>query len=321
VREAVSRVERELPDGVENLVVIKADADVQPIMRLAVYSKALAIDQLSRKVTNEIVPALTSVDGVADVAMFGDRQRVLRVVIDPMRLAAHKIAISDVIEVLKQAKYDIPAGSFKSTDQDVIIRADASVKQPEEVEALMVRDPVRIRDIAHVLFSPADIKSVARLDGRDVVSLGLIRRAQSNAAQISREIRALVIDLNQRNKDVVLKITSDDAVFIRGAIHEVLLSLLMSVAVVVAVITLFVGSLRLALIAAVAIPVALIGTVAAIWLLGFSLNLITLLALVLATGLVVDDAIVVLENIQRLGAEGARARAAAVLGTRQVFSL
>jgi len=319
VREAVSRVQRDLPDGVENLVVVKADADAWPIMRLAAYSKTLAIDELSRRVENEIVPALTSVHGVADISMFGNRKRVLRVVVDPMKLAAYKLAVSDVIEVLDQAKYDIPAGSFKSIDQDVIIRADASIARPEAVEALIVRDPVRIRDIAHVFFSPADAESAVRLDGRNVISLGIIRRAQSNTVQISQNIKALVAGLNQRNKDIVLQVTSDDAVFIRGAIHEVLISLLMSVAIVVGVIALFAGSLRLALIPAAAIPVALIGTVAAIWLLGFSLNLITLLALVLATGLVVDDAIVVLENIQRLGAEGARARAAAVLGTRQVF--
>ena len=319
VREAVSRVVRELPDGVENLTVIKADADAQPIMRIAAYSDTLPIDQLTRKIKNEIVPALTSVEGVADVTMFGDRERVLRVVIDPIKLAAHKIAVSEIITVLRQANFDIPAGSFKSVEQDVIVRADASVAQPEAIEALTIRDPVRIRDIGHVFFSPADTESAVRLNGRTIISLGIIRRAQSNTVQISQDITQIIAQLNRRNKDIVLEITSDDAIFITGAIHEVLLSLLMAIGIVVIVIAVFMRNLRLALIPAIAIPVALIGTIAAIWLLGFSLNLITLLALVLATGLVVDDAIVVLENIQRLGAEGAKARAAAVLGTRQVF--
>jgi HAE1 family hydrophobic/amphiphilic exporter-1 len=319
VREAVSRVQRELPDGVENLVVIKADADAQPVMRLAAYSKTLSIEQVTRKVENEAIPELTSVNGVADVALFGKREKVLRVVINPMRLASYRLSVTDVINVLKQANFDIPAGSFKTSEQDVIVRANASVTTPQAIEQLVVRDPVRIRDIGHVYFGPADTESIVRLDGRGVISLGIIRRAQSNTVQISRDVAAVVDKLNARNKDIHIEMTSDDAVFIRSAITEVLVSLSLAVLIVVVVIALFIGSLRAALIPAVAIPVALIGTVAAIWLLGFSLNLITLLALVLATGLVVDDAIVVLENIQRLRSEGVKPRAAAVLGTRQVF--
>ena len=319
VREAVSRVQRELPDGIENLVVIKADADAVPVLRLAAYSKTLSIEQVTNTVENEIVPALTAVNGVADIALFGRRERVLRVVIDPMRLASYKLTVSDIVEVLKRADFDIPAGSFKSSEQDVIVRADASVAKPEAVEALVVRDPVRIRDIGHVFFSPADAESVVRLNGRNIISLGVIRRAQSNTVQISRDVAEVVERLNARTKNVRVEITSDDAIFIRGAISEVLISLSLAVAIVVLVIAVFIGNLRAALIPAIAIPIALIGTVAAIWLLGFSLNLITLLALVLATGLVVDDAIVVLENIQRLGQQGIKPRAAAVLGTKQVF--
>ncbi len=319
VREAVSRVQRELPDGVENLVVIKADADAQPVLRLAAYGRTVSIEEVTRKVENEFIPELTAVEGVADVVLFGKRERVLRVVVDPMRLASYRLSVSDVISLLKRAHFDIPAGSFKSSEQDVIVRANASVTRPDAVENLVIRDPVRIKDIGHVFYAPADAESVVRLNGRNVISLGVIRRAQSNTVQISRDVARVVADLNARNKDVQVDITSDDAIFIRGAISEVLISLSLAVAIVVIVIAVFIGQVRAALIPAVAIPVALIGTVAAIWLLGFSLNLITLLALVLATGLVVDDAIVVLENIQRLAAQGVKPRAAAVLGTRQVF--
>ena len=177
----------------------------------------------------------------------------------------------------------------------------------------------RIGDIGHAFFAPADANSIVRLDGRTVVRLGIIRRAQSNTVSISRDVAKVVERLNTRIKDLKVVTTSDDSVFIKGAIIEVLISLSLAVLIVVSVIALFIGQLRAAFIPAVAIPVALIGTIAAIWLLGFSLNLITLLALVLATGLVVDDAIVVLENIQRLKAQGVGPRAAAVAGTRQVF--
>ncbi len=319
VREAVSRVQRELPIGVENLFVIKADADAQSIMRLAVSSEELPIEEVTRKVEDEIVPELTSVAGVADVRLFGKRERVMRVTIDPMRLASYKLSVADVVEVLKNARYDVPAGSFKSFEQEVVVRANASVTRPDAIEKLIIRDPIRIGDIGNAFFGPADAESIVRLNGRTVISLGIIRRAQSNTVAISRDVDKVVEKLNRRLKGVRITKTSDDSVFIKSAISEVLISLSLAVLIVVTVIALFFGQLRAALIPAVAIPVALIGTIAAIWLLGFSLNLITLLAIVLATGLVVDDSIVVLENIQRLKSEGVKPRAAAVLGTRQVF--
>ncbi len=319
VREAVSRVERQLPDGVEDIFVIKADSDAQPIIQLSVYSDRFTIDEVTRKVQDEIIPELTSVDGVADVLLFGKRERVLRVVIDPLKLASHNLAVADVTEVLKKARFDVPAGSFKSQEQEVIVRANASVTRPEKIERLMVRKPVRIGDVANVFFSPADPDNYVRLNGRTVVNLGIVRRAQSNTVAISQGVARAVEKLNNRVKDLTIKTFSDDARFIRGAIREVLISLTLAVLIVVGVIALFIGQWRAAIIPAITIPIALTGTVAAIWLLGFSINLITLLALVLAAGLVVDDAIVVLENIQRMRGQGMAARAAAVLGTRQVF--
>ena len=319
VREAVSRVERHLPQGVENLFVVKADADAYPVVRLAVSSQELSIDALTRQIENDVIPELTAIEGVADINVFGERKRVLRVVIDPLRLAGYKLSVADVVKVLQSADFDIPAGSFKSDEQEVLVRANTSVTKPSAIEQLVIRDPVRIKDIGHVFFSPDDPESMVRHNGRNVISLGVIRRAQSNTVQISGDVGRAVERLNARLKTLNIAVTQDDAIFIRGAITEVLISLSLAVLIVVAVIALFIGQLRAALIPAVAIPVALIGTVAAIWLLGFSLNLITLLALVLATGLVVDDAIVVLENIQRQRQEGLLPRAAAVVGTRQVF--
>lgn len=319
VREAVSRVERLLPQGIENLFVVKADADASAVVRLAVSSEQLSIDALSRQIENDVIPELTAIEGVADVNVFGERKRVLRVVIDPLRLAGYQLSVADVVRVLQSADFDIPAGSFKSDEQEVLVRANTSVTRPSAIEQLVIRDPVRIKDVGHVFFSPDDPESIVRHNGRSVISLGVIRRAQSNTVQISRDVGRVVDRLNARLKSLNIAITQDDAIFIRGAITEVLISLSLAVLIVVTVIALFIGQLRAALIPAVAIPVALIGTVAAIWLLGFSLNLITLLALVLATGLVVDDAIVVLENIQRRRQTGLLPRAAAVVGTRQVF--
>ncbi len=319
MREAVSRVQRELPDGVEDLFVIKADADAESIIKIAVSSDTLSIDEVTRKVENEVALELTSIDGVAEVQVEGAQERVLKVVIDPMKLAGFNLSVTDVVNVLRSAQYDVPAGSFESDEQEVIVRADASVDGPVEIEDLIIRDPVRLGDIASAYFAPAEAESITRLNGHRVVSLGIVRRAQSNTVAISEEIAKTIERIAPRFRDLKMQVIADEAIFIKGAITEVLISLALAVLIVIAVIAIFIGQFRAALIPAATIPIALIGTVAAIWLMGFSINLITLLALVLATGLVVDDAIVVLENIERLKASGVKPRAAAVLGTQQVF--
>ncbi|MCR9072377.1 MAG: efflux RND transporter permease subunit [Alphaproteobacteria bacterium] len=319
VREAVSRVERELPDNVEQLAVVKADADASPVLRLAVLGETLSDEELSRVVENDIIPELISVDGVADVTQFGDRERQLRVVLDPLRLSAYRLSVSDVIDVLENAPFDIPAGSFGSKDQELIVRADATVEDAAEVEAIVIRDNIRIGDIAQVFFGPEDAESIVRVNGAQVIGLGIVRQAQSNTIEISESVRATVSELNARFDRIQILVTSDDALFIEGSVEEVLYTLALAVLIVIATLWLFLGSPSATLIPCVSIPVALIGSVAAIWMLGFSINILTLLALVLATGLIVDDSIVVLENIQRRRAQSLGARAAAVLGSRQVF--
>jgi hydrophobe/amphiphile efflux-1 (HAE1) family protein len=319
VREAVSRVTRRLPDRVEQVVVVKADDDAQAVVSLAVMSDSLTEERLTRFVEKDIVPMLISIDGVADVQLSGNRQRVLRVAVDPMRLTSYGLSIGDIAVALRQAPFDVPAGSFRSADQQLIVRADATVVDASEVAAIIIRDSVRVGDVASVYFGPEDADSLSRLNGRPVLGLNVLRQASSNTIEISAGIMAAVDRINARFDELEIVVTDDQALFIRNSVSQVLLTLALSMAIVVATIWLFMGSLRATLIPGMAIPVSLIGTIAAIWLFGFSINILTLLALVLATGLVVDDAIVVLENIQRQRTEGLRARAAAVIGTRQVF--
>lgn len=319
VREAVSRVTTQLPDGVQDLFIVKSEQDARPIMDIAVWSTSDPVDRLTRRVEDEIIPELTGTEGVAEIAVFGDRERVLRVEVSSERLAAYGLSIGEVAEVLRGAQFDVPVGSFKANELEVLVRADASVIDPERIESLILRKPVRLGDVAQVYFSTATPESIARLEGRSVISLGVIRQASSNTMQISTDVRKTLEQLRERMPEIRFEITSDDAVFIRGAVQEVITTLLIALVIVVMVIFLFTGSLGATIVPAVAIPVALTGSLAVIWLLGFSLNLVTLLALVLATGLVVDDAIVVLENIQRRRSDGLGRKAAAVIGTRQVF--
>ncbi len=319
VREAVSRVQRQLPDRVEQLNVTKADEDANPILELAVVAAAYDEMELTRIIDNDIVPEILAVEGVAAVNQFGARERQLRVVLNPLRLSRFGLTVSDVADALSQAPFDVPVGSFLSSDQQLLVRAEATAATPERIKEVVIRDEIKVGDVAEAYFSPADAQNFVRLDGAPIIGLGVVRQARSNTIQISDEVKRVVERLDERFENIDIRVTRDDAVFIRGSVREVVTSLFVTVTIVVLTIFVFFISGKATLIPSTAIPVALIGTLAGIYVLGFSVNLLTLLALVLATGLIVDDAIVVLENIQRRRREGMGPKAAAVLGTRQVF--
>ena len=319
VREAVSRVTRDLPDRVEQVNIVKADADAQPIMTLAVSSERYGEAELTQLVENDVVPELLTADGVASIDEFGTRALQMRVSVDPARLNRFGLTMSDVSTALEGAPYDVPVGSFRSNAQELVVRADASATDPGLVRDVIVAGNTRIGDVADVTLAPADATNFVRLDGRPIVGLGVVRQASSNTIQISDSIRSSVDRINARYEDITISIVSDDADFIKISVREVLITLSFTVLVVVGTMLLFFRAWRPTVIPSTTIPVALIGVLAGIWALGFSVNLVTLLALVLATGLIVDDAIVVLENTQRLQDKGLGRRAAAVVGTRQVF--
>lgn len=319
VREAVSRAQRQLPDDVEEVNVVKAEQNAETVINIAVVSDSLREDELTRIIETDIVPEFTAIQGVADVPLFGNRQRAMHVVVDPPRLARFGLSIADVAAVLRETQFDIPVGSFKSDNQELLVRADASALTPEQVKQLIVRNKTRIGDVANVFLGPEDATSLVSLDRRPVIALGIVRQASANTIEITDAAIAVMERLNERFDELELIVTTDNATFIRASVKEVLVTLSLAILIVVLTLWLFTGSLRATLVPCVTIPVSLIGTVAVIWLLGFSINILTLLAIVLATGLVVDDAIVVLENIQRKRSQGIAARAAAVLGTRQVL--
>ena len=318
-RESVSRVQRQLPDDVEQLAIIKADNDAQAVVSLAVWSDSLDLETLTEKVDTDLAPLFLSIPGVADVRLNGDRERVLRVSVDPLRLTSFGLSMTDVANVLRLAPFDVPAGSIQSSDQMLIVRADATSITAEDVKDIIISGDTRVGDVASVYFGPADSGSVVRLDGTPVLGVGIIRQASSNTIEISDEVLAMVESLDKRFPDMHIVVTSDDAEFIRDSVEEVAFSLALTIALVVFTLLVFIGSWRATIVPALSIPVSLTGALAIIWLLGFSVNILTLLALVLATGMIVDDAIVVSENIQRRRTMGLGARAAAVIGTREVF--
>ncbi|NNU64985.1 efflux RND transporter permease subunit [Rhizobium sp. WYCCWR 11152] len=320
VRDAIGRITQNLPDEADAPQIVKADSDSSAIMRLAVTSTNLNMDDLTQLVENEVIDRLASVDGVADVEEYGDQEKVFRVDVDQGALAGRGLTIGDLTKALDNAALDVPAGSLKSNTQDIVVRATANLQTPADFSNVILQDRVRLGDVATVMLGPRDGETALRSNGKPGIGLGIIRQAQSNTLNISTGIKAAVDQLSKTLPEgTTIAITSDDAVFIQGAIHEVVLALVLAAVIVTAVIYLFLRDWRATLIPAVSMPVALIGTLAAIYMVGFSINILTLLAIVLATGLVVDDAIVVLENIVRRRSEGMGPRAAAVLGTREVF--
>ena len=320
LRDAIGRISNSLPDGADDLRIVKADANADAVMRIAVTSSRRSAEELTRVVADLVEDRLLSAPGVADLQIYGQRNALFRVDIDLMQMASRGLTLADLRNSLRNVAFDAPAGALSSERQSIVVRTTATVTTPAEFEAILVAPNVRLGDVARVSLGPETGQSVLRANGQTGIGLGVIRQAQSNTLEISAAVRAIVANLSDvLPPDVSIFVTSDDATFVRGAITEVATTLVLAMVIVVAIIYIFLRDFRATLIPAVTMPLALIGTLAAIYLVGFSVNILTLLALVLATGMVVDDAIVVLENIVRRRAQGMGARAAAVLGVQEVF--
>ena len=320
IRDAIGRIRNALPDGVGEPRIIKADSDSDAVMRISVTSRTRSVQDLTRLVEDLVEDRLISAPGVADLQVFGARDAIFRVDIDMLELAARGLNLADIRTALRNVSFDVPAGSLSNERQSIQVRTTANVQTPEAFEALVLRNDVRLGQVASVTLGPAPGETILRANGETGIGMGIIRQAQSNTLDISRNVTAIVEELQGiLPDDVRIFVTSDEATFVGGAITEVVKTLTIALLIVVATIYVFLRDARATLIPAVTLPIALVGTVAAVYLVGFSINILTLLALVLATGMVVDDAIVVLENIVRRRAQGMGARAAAVLGTRQVF--
>ena len=320
VRDATSRAVRDLPDDAEAPVVVKADTNAQSILQLSVTSTDLGIGQLTDLVNDTIIDRLRAVPGVADVQVYGDAALILTVDVNPQALAARGLTLADLNKTLAAVSYDTPGGTLNATNQNIVVRATSSVTSPDQVAALGIAKGVTIGDVATVYIAPNPSGTRIRAQGQSGVGLGIIGQAQSNTIAISAGIHRVLDEVRPSlPPGVSIDIRSDDAVFIQGAVDEVIRSMLISIAVVTGIIFLFLRDWRATMIPAVSMPIALSGALAGIYLAGFSINILTLLALVLATGLVVDDAIVVLENIVRHRSMGAGPRAAAVIGTQEVY--
>lgn len=320
LRDALSRIAYSLPKNADSPVIIKADSNAAAMMYLVVTSPTMSIDDLTTVVEDQIVDAISAVDGVGDVQVDSARTKIFQIDIDQAKLASYGLTVADISRVLADMTTDVPVGSLRNSKQTLVVRATARLTTPESFEQVVLKPHVHLGDVAHVTLSPDLETVILRINGKTGIGLGIVRKAQSNTLNISSGVRTVVDNLKSVvPSSVHIDVISDDAIFIKSALHEVEVALVIAILSVILVIFLFLRDIRVTLIPAISLPVALIGTIAAIYLVGFSLNILTFLGLVLATGLVVDDAIVVLENIVRWRNTGIGSRAAAVLGTREVF--
>ncbi len=320
VRDAVAGVVNQLPSDMDDDPrVVKADADASPIIRLAVASSTLSEGELTDLVNNVIEDRLSAVEGVASANSYGLRQKTIEVRANPVALTGRGLSVSDLISAINKASVAAPSGALENATQQLLVRAEAPVSTPEDVGALEINAETKVSDVAYVRWAFEEATAMTRLDGSTAIGIEIVRQAQSNTIAISEGIHAAIAELQgSLPAGVQIAVTSDDAVFIRESVREVVIALVLSTIIVILIIVAFLKSLRATVAPTIAIPVSLVGTIAAIWLAGFSLNILTLLALVVATGLVVDDAIVVIENIARHRAMGKGPRAAAVIGTREI---
>ena len=323
VRDAVGRVRARLPEDADEPVVVKSDSDADPVMRLAVASDRHSPEEITDFVERFLIDRLSTLDGVASLDMRGERRYAIRIWIDRRALAARNLTVADVESAIRRNNVELPAGEITSSQRLLDIRLDSRLATPEEFRNISLATvdgyPVRIGDVARVERGVEDDNTIVRVNGKPAVGLQVIRQSQANTMAISQAVRAAIADMETTLPEgMEVIVGSDDALFIAASIREVLIALCISLALVVLVILAFLRSFRATLVPAVTIPVALIGTLSLVAAFGFSINVLTLLALLLAIGLVVDDAIVVLENIQRRTDAGESPLVAAVRGTRQV---
>lgn len=323
VRDKVSRVRQRLPQGIDEPVIAKAEADAFPVVWLSLSSDTHNALQLSDFANRLVKPIMQTAPGAADVRVFGERRYAMRVWIDTDRLAAYRLTVQDVEEALRRSNLEVPAGRIESQQREFSVTADTSIQSTAEFRELVIRTvggvPVRLQDVARVEEGAQDNRSSIRLNGRDSVAVGVIRQATANPLDLSAGVRALIGKVEQDlPPGVSVVIANDSSVFIEKSIEAVYTTIVEAAFLVSLVIFVFLRTLRASIIPLITIPVSLIGTFALMALFGFSINTLTLLALVLAIGLVVDDAIVVLENIHRHIEKGLKPFDAAIKGAREV---
>jgi multidrug efflux pump len=324
VRDRVARALARLPEQADTPVVAKVDGDSRPILWIALASERLTPLDLTDIARRRIVDRLAIVEGVAQVIISGERRFAMRVWIDRQALAARNLTVQDVEDAIRRENVELPGGRIESTQRELTVRTDSRMSRPEQFREIVVTRAatgaqVLLGEVARIEIGPEDNRGAYRINGRPAIGLGILRQSTANTLSVANGVKAEMERIRPTLPEGIDVLTGyDESLFISQSIYEVEHALLIALALVVGVIFLFLRSVRATIIPAVAIPVSIIASFIATAALGFSVNVLTLLGLVLAIGLVVDDAIVVLENIHRRIEEGEDPLLASLLGAREI---
>ena len=324
VRERVSRILRLLPQEADAPQITKENTDMEATMYIDISSESRGVMELTDFAERNIVDRLSVVPGVATVRLSGSRKPAMRIWLDREALAARQLTVQDIEDVLRRENVELPAGRIESTYREFSLRTDSELRTPEDFAGLVIaRTPdnfvVRLGDVADVRIEAENTRRVARSNGVPGMSLGIIPQSQANILAVNQGVAAELERIrNNAPEDMQIEVAVDFSVFIGESMKEVIKALFMAFAMVLIVIFAFLGSLRATAIPTLTIPVSIIASFMVMAVLGYSINTLTLLGLVLAIGLVVDDAIVVLENIVRHMEKGQPALLAAITGSREI---
>ena len=324
VRDRVARVRSKLPPTIDEPVVAKVEADANPIIWLSFSSASMSALDLTDVVNRIVKPRLQLLPGAADIRVNGDRRYAMRIWLDRGKLAAQRLTPADVEDALRKQNIEVPAGRIESRAREFSVVSQSDLTKPSEFEEIILRNvngyAVRLKDVARVELGPASERSAVRFNGDNAVALGVVKQATANPLELAAFVKAELPKFQSelKSQGIEVGISYDSTVFIDRSILSVYHTIIESVVLVALVIFVFLRSLRASLIPLVTIPVSLIGAFGLMALAGFTINTLTLLALVLAIGLVVDDAIVVLENIYRHVEEGMTPYAAALKGAKEI---
>jgi multidrug efflux pump len=323
VRDKVARVASRLPETADTPIIAKVDSDARAIVWFTLASERFTQMELTDYARRYLVDRLSIVPGVASVFISGERRFSMRVWIDRQALAARGLTVEDVEQAIKRQNVEVPGGRIESSARELTVKADSRLATPDQFKAVVLSTrggyQIRLGEVAKVEVAPEDDRSEMRANGRTAIGLGVLRQSTANTLSVAEGAKAEMEILRQNMPpDVDVIIGYDESVFIKQSIYEVFHALGVGIALVILVIFLFLRSIRATIIPAVAIPVSIIASCTVISALGFSINVLTLLALVLAIGIVVDDAIVVLENIHRRIELGEPPLLAALRGARQI---
>jgi multidrug efflux pump len=323
VRDRASRVRGRLPDEIDEPVIAKVEADAQPIINLVFTSPKMTALQITDYIDRFIIDRIKNLEGVADVQIFGERRYAMRIWIDRERLAAFNLTVQDVENALRAQNVELPSGRIESTDREFPVLSRTGLVTPDEFGNIIVKlaagHQVRMNEVSRIELGAADERRDSRYNGAPAIAVGVIKQATANPLDVSKALQAVLPEVNRGLPEgLSAEIGSDDSVFIDRSIQAVFHTILEAIGLVVLVILFFLRSIRASIIPILTIPISLIATFTMMFAFGFSVNTLTLLAMVLAIGLVVDDAIVVLENIYRHIEEGMEPVAAAIKGTREI---